>query len=149
MTFSPPEPRSAVGLETVRVGHEFPPAPLDFSRESVVSLLESLEAQLPQGEDGEELVPPSVVASLSLGALLRQTTLPPGALHASQEVHVRRPIPVGVNALCRAVVANTSQRAGMTIISLNFSVWSRPDDAEGGDELATGAGAVMFAHGNA
>ncbi len=147
MTSSAPEPHARVGLETVHAGQEFTPTPLDLSREAVINLLNSVEANLPQDENGVELVPPSVVASLSLGVLLQHVSLPPGSLHASQEIRIWRPIPVGTRAVCEAVVANIANRAGMTLVSLDFNVDSHPDES-GGEQLATGTGTVMFPAGS-
>ncbi len=144
MTSSTPEFHARLGLETVHAGQEFTPTPLDLSREAVVNLLNSVEADLPQDENGVELVPPSVVASLSLGVLLQHVSLPPGSLHASQEIRIWRPISVGARAVCEAVVANVSNRAGMTLVSLDFNVESHPDESGGSRQLATGTGTVMF-----
>lgn len=144
MTSSAPESNARAGLETVHAGQKFTPTPLDLSREAVVGLLDSIEAVLPQDENGVELVPPSVIASLSLGVLLQHVSLPLGSLHASQEIRVWRPIVVGTRAVCEAVVANISNRAGMTLVSLDFNVESHPDESGGSQQLATGTGTVMF-----
>ena len=142
MTSSAPEPRaSRAGLETVHKGQEFPPTPLDLTRQTVGKLLDSLEASLPQREDGVALVPPSVMASLSLGALLRHVALPDGALHASQEINVEEPVAVGAHAVCQSVVSAVSDRAGMTFVTLDFRIESGDSDAR---TLATGSGTVMF-----
>ena len=147
MTSSAPEPSIRTGLETVHPGQEFTPTPLDLSREAVVGLLDSIEATLPQDENGVELVPPSVMASLSLGVLLQHVSLPLGSLHASQEIRVWRAITVGTRAVCEAVVANVSNRAGMTLVSLDFNV-ENSDEADGSQQLATGTGTVMFPAGS-
>ncbi len=148
MTSSAPEPHAPAGLETVHAGQEFTPTPLDLSREAVSKLLDSVEAALPEDENGVELVPPSVVASLSLGVLLQHVSLTPGSLHASQEIRMWRPIAVGTRAVCEAVVANVSNRAGMTLVSLDFNVESHPDESGGSQQLATGTGTVMFPAGS-
>ena len=148
MTSSAPEPNARAGLETVHAGQKFTPTPLDLSRKAVVSLLDSIEAALPEDENGAELVPPSVVASLSLGVLLQHVSLPPGSLHASQEIRMWYPISVGTRAVCEAVVANVSNRAGMTLVSLDFNVESHPDESDASQQLATGTGTVMFPAGS-
>ena len=58
-----------------------------------------------------------------------------------------RPISVGTRAVCEAVVANVSNRAGMTLVSLDFNVESHPDEVRGSQQLATGTGTVMFSTG--
>jgi hypothetical protein len=134
-----------IGLETMNEGQEFPPTPLDLSREAVSRLLESLDAQLLRDTDRVELVPPSALASLSLAALLRHTALPDGSLHISQEIRIDRAIHVDSHAICSAVVSTVSNKAGLTFVSLDFSVaGSGTHERNSGEILATGSSTVMF-----
>ncbi len=59
-----------------------------------------------------------------------------------------RPISVGTRAVCEAVVGNVSNRAGLTLVSLDFNVESHPDEPAGSQQLATGTGTVMFPAGS-
>lgn len=59
-----------------------------------------------------DAVPPLAMAALALGALLREVTLPPGSLHASESVEFHAPIREGSSVECRARLAQRSVRAG-------------------------------------
>ncbi len=146
MTFSPPEPHfSQVGLETVPPGQRFPPTRLDLSRESVCKILDSLDAGLPSELNGNELLSPSVIASLSLGAILRHVKLPASSVHISQGINIERAIHVGSDVVCEAVVTSTFDRGGLTFVTLDFRVESlQAGQPDGGELLATGSGTVMF-----
>ena len=137
-----------VGLESVETGRVFPPTPLDLSRGAIVRLLDSLEATLPVDGGGDELVPPSAVASLALGALLTHVALPAGTLHASQEIRIERSVAVGAKAVCEAGVSAVSGRGNLTFVTVDFRVrQTEPDAAPGGDSdaiLATVSSTVMF-----
>ncbi len=135
-----------VSLDTVSAGQSFEAIPLDLSRDTVERFLETLEGRPAQNAEGVLLTPPSVVSSLSLGALLTRVALPDGCLHASQEVIMARPIPVGASALCEAAVSAVSSRGGLTFVTLDFTVRQADarDGDSGGDVLATGSGTVMF-----
>ena len=142
-----------VGLESVEAGRAFPPTPLDLSKNAIIRLLGSLEATLPVDGAGEELIPPSAVASLALGALLSHVALPAGTLHASQEIRMVRAVPIGAKAVCEAEVSAVSSRGSMTFVTLDFTVRrSEPDAAlsgRAGEIFATGPGTVMFPGGDA
>ena len=137
-----------VGLESVEAGRIFPPSPLDLSRGAIIRLLDSLEATLPVDGGGDEVVPPSAVASLALGALLTHVALPAGTLHASQEIRMERSVAVGAEAVCEAGVSAVSARGSLTFVTLDFTVrQTEPDASPGSDSdaiIATGSGTVMF-----
>ena len=135
-------------MDKVHVGQEFPPTPIDLSGEAVRRVLDSLEATLPQGADGADLVTPSAMASLWLGVLLRHVALPDGSLHVAQEIRLWRAIPVGTQAICEAVVASVATKAGVTLVSMDFNVESLAGDSGAVDQLATGSGTVMFPAGD-
>ena len=141
-----------VGLDSVAAGRAFPPTSLDLSKGAIIRLLDSLEATLSEDVGGDELVPPSALASLALGALLTRVTLPAGTLHASQEILMERAVPIGAKAVCEAGVSAVSSRGSMTFVTLNFTVRrGEPAEALGdtSDEiLATGSGTVMFPGGD-
>ena len=117
---------------------------MDLGREAVTAVLDALEAELPQDENGVELIPPSAMATLCLRVLLGHVSLPPGTLHSSQEIRVWHPVPVGTRAVCEAVIASVSDRANMTAVSLDFNVDIVLEDSTDGDQIATGSTTVMF-----
>jgi hypothetical protein len=106
-------------------GHELPAARFRLSADDVRRYLEAVEDRSSAyglGPDGPAWVPPLAVAALALRAILEQVELPPGALHASQEVEFRRPVPVGASLHSRARVAQRSEMRGAVISVIEFDV---------------------------
>jgi hypothetical protein len=96
---------------------------VDFSSERVSAYLAVLQAAPVQEKGGgRALVTPGAAATIALGALLEQITLPPGTLHSSQEVRAHRPLPADAETVCRASVSNRSSRGGTTFLTLDFSL---------------------------
>ena len=68
------------------------------------------------------------VAALALGALLREVTLPPGSLHASESIEHHAAVPEGSTVECRARMAQRSVRAGYvwSVLETELSVGGAP-----------------------
>ena len=83
---------------------------------------------LPVVEDRSDLyqdtdvVPPTAVAALGVRTLLGALALPPGAIHAAQELTTRRIATFGQRVCCRARVAQTSQRREGRFLVLEFTM---------------------------
>ena len=106
-------------------GHEFPAAHFRLDADDVRRYLDAVEDRsnaYGQGPVGPAWVPPLAVAALALRAILEQVGLPPGALHASQEVEFRRPVPAGASLRSRARVAQRSEMRGAVVSVIEFEV---------------------------
>jgi len=106
-------------------GHELPSAHFRLGADDVRRYLEAVEdhsSAYGRGPEGPAWVPPLAVAALALRAILTQVELPAGALHASQEVEFRRPVPVGVSLHSRARVAQRSEMRGAVVSVIEFDV---------------------------
>ena len=106
-------------------GHEFPATRFRLGVDDARRYLEAVEDRsnaYGQGPKGPAWVPPLAVAALALRAILEQVGLPPGALHASQEVEFRRPVPVGASLRSRARVAQRSEMRGAVVSVIEFEV---------------------------
>jgi hypothetical protein len=85
------------------------------------------------------VVPPTAVAASAIGALLRKLSLPPGALHTSQELEFLGAARFGEEMACTARIVQAGSRGGWRFLTLQFSV-SRP----GGGAVLRGRSAVMI-----
>jgi len=106
-------------------GHALPEARFRLGADDVRAYLEAVgdgSNVYGQGPEGPAWVPPLAVAALALHSILEQVELPAGALHASQEVEFRRPVPVGASLLSRARVAQRSEMRGAVISVIEFEV---------------------------
>lgn len=67
------------------------------------------------------LVPPTAVAALGVRAILEELALPPGTLHAAQELTMHRAIAVGEEVSCMARVAQSSKRQGWQFVVVEYT----------------------------
>ena len=63
------------------------------------------------------LVPPLYLAAASLGLLLRELALPPGAVHSLQETEVLAPVVIGEKLQATASLERPRQRAGLKFLT--------------------------------
>ncbi len=78
-------------------------------------------------------VAPMAIAALAFRSLLEAIELPPGALHAGQELSFLAPVQVGQSLTARAKVASSGQRAGWSLLTFDLQVQD-----EGGRTVLTG-----------
>ena len=67
--------------------------------------------------DQTGLVPPLYLAAASLGLLLRELELPPGAVHSLQETEVLAPVVIGEKLQATASLERPRQRAGLKFLT--------------------------------
>ena len=72
--------------------------------------------------------PPMALAAQVLGALLSELSLPPGTIHAAQELSCGRLVKLGQEVSCSARLSRPLQRGNWRFISADFSV--RGSDGE-------------------
>jgi len=71
------------------------------------------------------LVPPLALSAWSLGALLKQLALPPGAIHSLQDMETFRGVSFGEEIHATAQVAKPRQRGNMKFISVVYALTDR------------------------
>ena len=69
-----------------------------------------------------DLVPPTAIAALGVRAILEELSLPPGTLHASQELTIHRAVAAGDAVSCNARVVQSSVRQGWQFVVVEFTV---------------------------
>ena len=89
----------------------------------------------------EELdaLPPNAIAAYVLRELLNRMNLPPGTIHASQEIECFRIIPVGETLYCKMTVSKPIKRKGLNTLSAEFMI----QDTESND-LIRGKSLVLI-----
>ncbi len=65
-------------------------------------------------------VPPTAIAAYAMGALAKVMILPPGTIHAAQELEFSRPVPVGVSISCRGKVAQKVERGKLRMLLVDL-----------------------------
>ena len=89
----------------------------------------SVEAYRNAVEDGSllyreepKLVPPMAVAALALRGLLEALSMPPGTIHAGQELTFSQALPVGAQVSCNLTIAQNSVRGEWRFVTVEISV---------------------------
>jgi len=124
-------------LAALEKGHEFPPASFDLSDQWVGDYVASVEDEAIGALDGG-FVPPMAVAALAIRALLEQAGLPPGTLHAGQELAFTAPVRRGETLTVAARIASRGKRAGWSLIAVELRV------AREGATVMTGRATLSF-----
>jgi acyl dehydratase len=124
-------------LAALEKGHEFPPASFDLSDEWVGDYVASVEDEAIGAVDGG-FVPPMAVAALAIRALLEQASLPPGTLHAGQELAFTAPVRRGETLTVAARIASRGERAGWVLMGVELRV------ARDGASVMTGRATLSF-----
>jgi acyl dehydratase len=110
-------------LAALPKGHEFPPTTFTLSPEWVDAYIDAVgDAAI--RDAGTGLVPPMAVAALSIRALIEASPLPPGTLHAGQELAFHRAVRIGEELTVAARIVSRGERAGWVLLSVDFSVSS-------------------------
>ena len=84
------------------------------------------------------MAPPLALSAWSLGALLEQLALPPGAIHSLQELETYRGVRFGEEIRASAHVAKPRQRGNMRILSVGYTL---SDSA--GQQVQSGKSTVL------
>ena len=117
-------------------GHEFPPTTFTLSPEWVAAYIDAVgDAAI--RDAGSALVPPMAVAALSIRAMIEASPLPPGTLHAGQELAFHRAVGIGEQLIVRARVVSRGERAGWVLLSVDFGISSAGEDVMSGRATVT------------
>jgi hypothetical protein len=117
-------------------GHQLDAGEVAITPEGVESYLAAVtDSNAVYGETG--LAPPLAVAALALARLLEVIRLPGGTLHTGQEIEMNGGVPIGAKLSMSGRIAQRSERAGMTIIVIEFSL------SNNANKLLTGRTTLM------
>ena len=102
-------------------GYEFPPGnyKLDASR---VSLFLKATGDTSHLYQHNRLVPPMAVAALAMATLSNTISLPPGAIHVSQELSFVKTVSLGDNLTSYAKLSRTQKRGKLHLIMVDLNV---------------------------
>jgi acyl dehydratase len=124
-------------LAALPKGHEFAPAIFTLTRDWVDAYLEAT-ADTTTRTLSPDAVPPMAVAALSIRALIEASPLPPGTLHAGQELAFKRSVRVGEELSVSARVVSRGERAGWVLMSLDLEA------SAAGAPVMTGRATITF-----
>ncbi len=70
----------------------------------------------------DRVVPPMAVAAMSLRGVIGDLAVPPGSLHAGQELQFKRPVTMGEDLDCKATLVQNSIRGNWRYIVVQLTV---------------------------
>ncbi|MQG20486.1 MAG: hypothetical protein FI725_00585 [SAR202 cluster bacterium] len=111
-------------LVDLPAGHVFPETSFLLSRELSEQYRLAIGDKSSLLETEPDLAPPSSIAALSLGSLLKEFDLTPGVLHASQDLEFLGAVRHETQLRCESEIATKSARAGKIFVTLKFSTWN-------------------------
>ncbi len=113
-----------IKYEDITAGYEFPAASYELNAGIIAKYLEAVDNQDNSGSS-PEFVPPLSIAAYAVKASSSSLSLPPGSIHAAQELVFLKPVPVGSVITCRGKVAKKVNRGKMRLLILELNVFDQ------------------------
>ena len=111
---------SPLSFKQLPVGFEFPPTSYELTETLIAKYLEAVDEETDFLAAGT--VPPLSIAACAMTALSQSFTVPPGSIHASQELEFLKPVPIGARVSCGGRIAQKLERGRLNLIVLEISV---------------------------
>ena len=120
--------KSPIKSEQLDVGYEFPASSYELEPLVVAKYLEAVGRLSEQNSPAPEFVPPMAIAAYTMNAVAKSFALPPGSIHASQELELLKLVPVGTTIDCRGRVAQKVNRGKLNLLVIELE--ARNQDRE-------------------
>lgn len=108
-----------LSFEQLVTGYEFPTTRYELDLSIISKYLIAV------GLQSAEFVPPLAIAAYAMSALSKSLVLPPGTIHASQELEFLQPVPIGATISCQGRVAQKLSRGKLNLLTIELSVLSQ------------------------
>jgi len=84
----------------------------------------------PSGQDAPtlEFVPPMAIAAYTMLVMSQSLSLPPGSIHASQELEFLKLVPIGTTIDCRGRVAQKVNRGNLHLLVIELDAVSQEQE---------------------
>jgi len=84
----------------------------------------------PSGQDSPtlEFVPPMAIAAYTMLVMSQSLSLPPGSIHASQELEFLKLVPIGTTIDCRGRVAQKVNRGKLHLLVIELDAVSQEQE---------------------
>ena len=125
--------KASVSYEELTQGYEFPPVIYELSASLISKYRKAVDSR------GSEFVPPLALAAYAMTAMSSSLLLPPGTIHASQELEFFKLVPIGAKVNCQAKVTRKLSRGQMRMLVLELNVQD-----ENGDIVQLGRATVIL-----
>jgi len=103
-----------LSFDQLVAGYEFPTTNYTLDLSIVSKYLMAV------GLQSTEFVPPLAIAAYAMSALSKSLVLPPGTIHASQELEFFQPVPIGATIYCQGRVAQKLSRGKLNLLTIEL-----------------------------
>ena len=123
----PPEMESKIDnrlpkkYEELEVGYEFPPVGYKLTPAIVSKFEEAVETR----SSATNLVPPLAIVAYTIKVASQLIDIPPGSIHASQEVEFFKPVTIGSCVNCHTKVIEKISRANLNILVIGLGAFDQ------------------------
>ena len=121
-----------MSIATLKAGEALPSARFTLTAEAVAAYRDAVGDEAPLYREEPSLVPPTALAALAVKHLLEALELPPGTVHAAQELTFQRSTMAGQELVCRAHIDQSGERRGWHFVTVDFQI----EDAAGQTAVA-------------
>jgi len=105
-------------FDELAVGHQFPSTSYQLTESVVSSYVGAVGGQQEFLTSGT--VPPLAIAAFAMTALAKSFAVPPGSIHASQELEFLKKVPIGATVRCGGRIAQKIERGRLTLVILEI-----------------------------
>ena len=133
----PSAPSMALTLASLEKGHRFATATFELTAVWVRDYVAAVEDGAIAGIG--DYVPPMALAAWSIRALLEQSSLPSGSIHAAQELTFARPAVIGESLGVHAEIVSRGERQGWVLMAVGLCVVD-----QGGVAVMDGRATITF-----
>ena len=126
---------SPLSFKQLPVGFEFPPISYELTEPVIGKYLEAVGEETDLLTSG--IVPPLAIAACAMTALSQSATVPPGSIHASQELEFLKVVPIGASISCGGKIAQKLERGSLNLVILEINVMN-----QAGEKVMTGKATI-------
>lgn len=117
-----------LSFDQLDAGCEFPASSCDLSALFVSKYLEAVDRREEQNPLSSELVPPLAIVARVMTELTKSLELPPGSIHASQELEFFKAVPVGASVTCRSRVIQKLNRGKLRLLAIEVNALDQDEE---------------------
>jgi acyl dehydratase len=113
-----------IDYKELTTGYEFEPASFHLNSESVTAYLDAVESNK-QIYEKNKTVPPMAITALAMTAMAAGISMPPGAVHVSQDLQFLSPVEFDETLTSYAKVNRKVERGKIHMLSIGIKVMNQ------------------------
>ncbi len=110
-----------IDYETLTTGYEFEPSGFSIDGKTATKYLDAVDSNKDIYEKNNT-VPPMAIAALAMTAMAEGLSMPPGAIHVSQDIRFLNPVGINENLTSYARVNRVVKRGKIHMLNVGINV---------------------------